>query len=521
MAGTAKICRRRDAGVEPRKEESSDPVQLFQEEDDSSPLQAVIHYKSEQEFTYPLPEDLLSKDEKQRKIDETYHQTKGLVEKRLEFMEKTHQIKYSDAPPSMSELFNTLMVSLQMNKLSSSYIMHQITANPILSRMATSKNLSVLDFACTCTNNLSLEAIKCLIAANPNALLWQSGQDNEISVDDLIITKIAEHRSFCRLMPWIATNYSWIFDHELCLNLKELPIFSLLEQSRQNNCTPSVIGKFCEAYPKSLNQDSTIGYSPLHTLLCMNCYASSEAELFDLFKSLAKLCPSVMSKRCSNGRTLLHDACTMLALVGDNLSRDICKFLLAECPHLVKVGDNRSELPIHSLLGQLYELRSQREVYRHFPSLQPDQNNNKKVLVGLLIRTADWQTVMEVCVCLFRSYPDSFDMCSPDGLVPSSIPFAQHRMKAYLNEEREELTENINQLQEIANAFNEVQNDIVSTIFNSWVSSLIEIWETKVEAISFKLEICSNEVHCTKFKEIFRSDLTPPQMTYAMITMVP
>lgn len=435
----------------------------------------------------------------------------------------------------MNEKFNTSMVSLQLNKLSSSYIMHQITANPLLSRMTINKNLSLLDFACTCTNHLSLEAIKCLITANPNALLWQSGQDNEIPVDDLVITKIAEHRSFCLLMPWIATNYSWIFDHELCLNLKELPMFSLLIKNEcatssllmqfckvhPNNCTSSVLEQFCMAYPNALNQDSTIGHSPLYTLLC-NCDSSSEAELFDLFKSLAKLCPSVMSKRCSTGRTLLHDACTMLAVVGDNLSRDICKFLIKECPHLVKVGDNRSELPIHSLLGQLYELRSQREVYRHFPSLQPDQNNNKKVLVELMIRNEQtWQTVMEVCVCLFRSFPDSYDMSSPDGLVPSSIPFAQHRMKAYLNEEREELTENINQLRKIANAFNEAQNDTVSTIFNSWVSSLIEVWETKVEAISFKLEMCSNEVHCTKFKEIFRSDLTPPQMTYAIITMVP
>ena len=83
-----------------------------------------------------------------------------------------------------------------------------------------------------------------------------------------------------------------------------------------------------------------------------------------------------------------------------------------------------------------------------------------------------------------------------------------------------EFWENINQLQEIANAFNEVQNDTVSTIFNSWVSSLVENLETKVEAISFKLEMCSNEVHCTTFKEHFRSDLTPPQMTYAMITLV-
>ena len=193
---------------------------------------------------------------------------------------------------------------------------------------------------------------------------------------------------------------------------------------------------------------------------------------------------------------MLHDACTMLARYGDNLSRDICKFLLTECPHLVKVGDRRSELPIHSLLRELYVMRSQREVYSHFASLHPDQNKNKKVIVKLLGRPIDRdrQAIMEVFVCLLRSYPDSYDMCSPDGLVPSSIPFAQHRMKAYLNEEREELTENINQLQEIANAFNEAQNDTVSTIFNSWASSLIEVLEAKVEAHSFKLEMC-NEVN--------------------------
>ena len=63
------------------------------------------------------------------------------------------------------------------------------------------------------------------------------------------------------------------------------------------------------------------------------------------------------------------------------MSRDICKFLLTECPHLVKVGDRRSELPIHSLLRELYVMRSQREVYSHFASLHPDQNKNKKVIV--------------------------------------------------------------------------------------------------------------------------------------------
>ena len=209
-------------------------------------------------------------------------------------------------------------------------------------------------------------------------------------------------------------------------------MFSLLKQIF-NNCTSSVLEQFCMTY--RLRGEN----SPLHTLICMNCDSSYEAELFDIFKRLTGLHPSVMSKRYREGRTLLHDACTMLAIRGDNLRRDICKFLLAKCPHLVKVGDNRSELPVHSLLEELYELRSQREVYRHFPSLQPDQNNNKKVLVELLVRPADWQAIMEVCVCLFRSYPASFDMCSPGGLVPSSIPFAQHRMKAYLTEERKVL----------------------------------------------------------------------------------
>ena len=69
--------------------------------------------------------------------------------------------------------------------------------------------------------------------------------------------------------------------------------------------------------------------------------------------------------------------------------------------------------------------------------------------------------------------------------------------------EQQQFNQDINQLQEIANAFNEAQNDTVSTIFHSWASSLIEVVEAKVEVHSFKLEMC-NEVnwgYCNIFGE--------------------
>ena len=298
-------------------------------------------------------------------------------------------------------------------------VCREVTSKPILARIVKG-NISLLLFACFMLDEQFHPAIKCLIEANPSALLGKS----TVRAGRNIIHDIAGHPTHCVLFPWIADNYKWVLDHERCLEFP--PVFDLILQyvyreSVPTRCTDAVIQQLFEAYPQGLTQVDDRGITPLHLILMGS--AGCEA---DLFMWMAKQCSSNMLKRDDVGWTPLHIACFSLAYyleddthhVGDDSRSEICKYIIAKCPKSVRILDNKERLPVHHL-----------------------------------VRNCQHPLVKEVVVCLLREYPESYDMDTARGVVeaPSSTPFIQ-RIKPLLDEERE-LKENIAYLPEVSGVF--------------------------------------------------------------------
>ena len=339
----------------------------------------------------------------------------------------------------------------------------EVTAKPILARIMKC-NASLISVACT---NLDDEhfypAIKFLILANPQALLWQS------STGKRIINKVANHPSYCVLMPWIAANYQWVLDHERCHEYP--PVLCLLrryaERDETSCCTAAIIRQFFEIYPRGLTQQGVMGtgFTPLHAIV----FGSAECEPA-LFKWLAEQCPSNMLKTDREGETPLHRTCNSLishqARHQGNDSSEICKYLIAKCPESVQILDNLRWLPIHDLLDHC----------QHRP-------------------------VKEVVVCLLQVYPESYDVeaetgYESDDLTPSSIPFIQ-RIKPLLDEEME-LKENIAYLRDVAGLFQvavdgaENSSPLASSTcdaFGNWATvTFVKRLEARMEQISMQLQ---------------------------------
>ena len=264
-------------------------------------------------------------------------------------------------------------------------------------------------------------------------------------------------------MPWIATNYQWVLDHEICLQVP--PVFVLLIQySRRNGTigqTASIIRQFFEAYPQGLMQVPTQvnegGVTPLHTILI----GSAECDA-DLFKWMAEKCPSNMLKTDSFGQTPLHIACRSLSRhPGYNSKSEICKYLIAKCPESVRIMTDRSPLPIHELQSHCQHRR-----------------------------------VKEVVVCLLREYTESYDMTASGGRVPSSVSFIQ-RIKPLLDEEGE-LKENVACLREVSGLFHDAvegtdnPSPLASSTcdaFDNWATvTFVQRLEARMEQIGTQLQ---------------------------------
>ena len=171
-------------------------------------------------------------------------------------------------------------------------VCREVTAKPILARTVRLNNAFkyLLEIFCTMPNELFHfhPAIKCLIKANPSALLWKT------SSGERIIHDIAGHPSNCVLMPWIATNYQSVLNHGI--NLERPPVFTLIDRyanrRETTGCTAATIRQFFEAYPRGLTQPNSRGRFPLHVLLLSR---RNECEP-DLFKWVAEQCPSSMTQ---------------------------------------------------------------------------------------------------------------------------------------------------------------------------------------------------------------------------------
>ena len=342
----------------------------------------------------------------------------------------------------------------------------KVTSNPILARIV-ENHISLLDFTLMITDEnyvlddeVYVPTIKCLIDANPSALLWRMHYE-------LPIHLIASQSSLYSLMPWIAVNHQWILDHESII--EDPPVFELIKlfqstmkQSRSSTATTAIRGlaetirRFFEAYPHSLTQKNSKGLSPLHSIV--------GSRNVNLIKRMIELCPSSMMSKTNNGLTPLHIACACLTKVLANDSKEICKLLISKCPESVRCANVWEKYPIHYLL----------KYYQHQP-------------------------VREVIVCLLRSYPESYNISSGEEGEPSSILFIQH-VNFLLVEERA-LQDNIAQLQMIPGAFDDAvectRDDLMkstSTVFNAWAKSSIQAMESKIERNSFLLQLACDYI---------------------------
>lgn len=346
-------------------------------------------------------------------------------------------------------------------------IYEAITNKPVLAKIFNGSNQSLLSSACA---NLNLESshrvIKCLIQAYPRALLGPpTYYINDDQYTNIPIFMIARHPQHCLIMPWIASNHTWIFDNDRCQELP--PVFDFLRmyvQRHRTSCTSITLRQFLEAYPRAFTQQHPIGGNILLNLLKNNNECKCEA---DLFKWMADRChSSIFLETNSQGYTLLHLACVLLFNRKGTDSSEICKYLVQKCPGSVRRTNMFDYLPIH-----------------------------------LLHDGCGYWAVREVVVCLLREYPESYDMQSPShltGLPPSSVPFIQN-IKPYLDEEKElkvtveSLMNSTSSLTKAVSCTNDQLIRSSSTVYDSWANSFINSAEDKVKLISTQLQDMCNE----------------------------
>jgi len=269
---------------------------------------------------------------------------------------------------------------------------------------------------------------------------------------------IAGHPSHCVLMPWIATNYQWVLDHEICHEWP--PVFDLLHRyanREETGCSTEILWQVFEIYPQGLTQVNDFGYTPLHAIVM----GSAECNV-NLFTWMAEQCPSNMLQTDRSGETPLHRACMILVHHPGDDTSEICKYLIAECPESARTAaDNSQRLPIHILLSHCQH-----------------------------------RLVKEVAVCLLREYPESYDMTASGCRVPSSVPFIQ-RIKPRLDEEKE-LKENVAYLQEMSGLFQDAVEGTenpsplagsICDAFSDWATvTFVNRLEVKMELVSLDLQ---------------------------------
>lgn len=214
------------------------------------------------------------------------------------------------------------------------HIKKEVTDKPILACIVNERGESLLSTACRNLNlNTSHDTIKCLIQAYPSALLGTPEARLNRRYAQNPIYMIVNHPEHCVLMPWIATNHTWILNHESCLEYP--PVIDLIKMyttTRPNSCTSTIIKDFFEAYPRAFTQKRG-GMTILHFVL----KGTRECEA-DSFMWMAERCPSsIMSEKdYSDGkRNALHLACSLLSKHKGRDWSEICKYLVVKCPAAV------------------------------------------------------------------------------------------------------------------------------------------------------------------------------------------
>ena len=335
-------------------------------------------------------------------------------------------------------------------------IQQEVAAQPILAKTVDKiiLNWSLLATLCQKTSDaLCHPAIKFLIEQNPSALVWKIGEGQSV------LHSMAEDSEHCVLLPWIAEHFSWVLDHPVCR--REPPHIALAKSYSNGGCSPLVVRRFYELYPKGLGQQRYMDEElPLH--VCLTGWDECSA---DLVKWMAQQHPESMSHQDVAGLTPLHCACISLTEFSTENMTESCCFLAKECPQSVAMASNYFGcLPIH-----------------------------------FVAKCSNRPAVQKVVIALLREFPASVDKVAENPRVyptPRSIPFI-NAVDSVLQEERA-CHEEMASLSDSSVAWREVMSTSRSelylaagNVFQTWVSLRQQTLSSRLSSIPERLQqIC-------------------------------
>lgn len=205
---------------------------------------------------------------------------------------------------------------------------------------------------------------------------------------------------------------------------------------------------------------------------CLNGWEECDA---DLFIWMARKCPEALLHRGLNGFNTLRSACSNLSITveeevdapsqcTENMAR-ICRFLVSECPQLVRVkGKDGRGLPIHQLA-----------------------------------RRCNRPLVQEIIILLLKEYPECIEV-KASSYLPNleDVPFIQQvlpliQLELKIEDERPRLTTASANLSLVVAGSSDDICDQVSVIFSAWVDECMDT----MNAIGLDI--------CKRIKEVMRA----------------
>jgi len=340
-------------------------------------------------------------------------------------------------------------------------IIQAVTNHPVLARVVHKQllNWSLLFVACEKLHReWSHPAIKFLIEKNPSALLWRRRDADDGGGTP--IHAIADHSCHCQLMGWIAETYPWVLDHRICR--RHPPTFDFLDRySRNPSCPASPVRRFFQAYPKAFSQKSMLGDTPFCAIL--GGYNECDA---DLFKWMAEEHPKGLKLRSRMGNmSVLVHVCAGLSGFEHygNDTIEIIKYLIKECPKLVRKQRGNKALPIHGLLNHC----------------------NRRV-------------VQNAVILLLKAYPESYTMHARFYKAPSTFPFTQ-RIMPLINREIE-LKESISMMTDVSTQLPKATSNSkdslllgVSNVLDSWSKDRLKTIEVELQGLPAQMAAVQKE----------------------------
>ncbi len=238
-------------------------------------------------------------------------------------------------------------------------VVSEVSSHPILARTIHGEmnGWSLLQVFCEKTSGFCRETIQFLIDTNPHMILWRHWRSTMLTGRVLSIHMIAENMQYCKMMPWIAEHYPWVFEHSYCQ--KRPPHFEMLRNHVHGECDVETARRFYELYPQGLREKErfmSFGCYPL--FVCFKGGFEPDAEIFIW---IAQQYPEAVYHQPVNGYNLLYDVCFALAAEDREETEDIpytctpnmakiCRFLICEHADLLhQIADDNGNLPIHML----------------------------------------------------------------------------------------------------------------------------------------------------------------------------